>query len=168
MIWTVDPASNVYAHRALISEPRSLPYESVGYGAAGTIFQVRSTLDGLMEFGSVIRVLADGTVDGAPTGLPYVPESLYLDVDADGNATPGADAALEADLRGGWELMTGYTGQYGYRGPVMHASEFIGGGMADYILSTPGLYVSFIVDVEPLEDGDSEPAGWAVATLPDA
>src|SRR5262245_35140668 len=39
-----------------------------------------------------------------------------------------------------WEALTGYTGQYGYRGPVMHASEFVGGRLERDIRATPGVY----------------------------
>jgi len=59
--------------------------------------------------------------------------------------------------------LTGYTGQYGYHGAVMHASEYIGGGLADDILSTPGTYVVVVVNVEDDEaDEFAEPAGWAI------
>ena len=58
---------------------------------------------------------------------------------------------------------TGYTGQYSYNGPVMHASETLSGGLADDILATPGVYVVCAVEVWPDED-DREPfpAGWIV------
>jgi hypothetical protein len=49
------------------------------------------------------------------------------------------DDELDSDR---WELLDGYSGQYGYSGPVMHPSEFIGGGMARDILATPGTYVA--------------------------
>lgn len=58
-----------------------------------------------------------------------------------------------------WELMDGYSGQSGYSGPIMHQSEFVGGGLEIDILGTPGLYVT-VVDY-PLDD--TEPEGWAVA-----
>lgn len=94
----------------------------------------RDNLNSVMEFDHVIRVHADGTVTDA---AEYAPELC--------------DGALPADSP--WSLMTGYTGQYGYRGPIMHPSEFIGGGMADDILSTPGLYVALI-------NYTSDPADW--------
>lgn len=59
----------------------------------------------------------------------------------------------------GWSLLNGYSGQYSYAGPVMHASEFIGGVMARDILSEPGIYVAV---VNYASDG-GEPDGWAVA-----
>jgi hypothetical protein len=102
-----------------------------------------------MEFDHVVRVLADGSVADEP-GV-WAPE-VYAD---------GVDVTVPA----GWELLTGYSGQYGYSGPVMHPSEFIGGGMARDILASPGVYVAVVVgDL----DGDEEPAGWAVARLCDS
>jgi len=44
----------------------------------------------------------------------------------------------------------------------MHSSEFIGGGLEDYILAHPGLYVNLINT--PADD--SEPTEWAVAYRP--
>lgn len=102
----------------------------------------RDNLNQLMEFDHVIRVHEDGTVMEEPN--TYAPE-LH-------------DGELEGN---GWTLLDGYSGQYGYSGPIMHDSEYIGGGMADDILSTPGVYVA-LVDY-PLDD--SEPEGWAVARL---
>jgi len=66
-----------------------------------------------------------------------------------------------------WSFVDGFSGQYGYRGPIMHVSEYLGGGMADHVLETPGIYV--VVVVEVLDDPDwdytnenPEPAGWAL------
>lgn len=53
---------------------------------------------------------------------------------------------------GPWEPMTGYTGQYGYNGPHMHPSEYVGGALARDILDTPGLYVCVVVDYGPCAD----------------
>lgn len=101
----------------------------------------RDTLNDVMQFDHVIRVRDDGTVENVAD--VYAPE-LY-------------DGEL---LSEDWTLLTGYTGQYGYRGPIMHNSEFIGGRLADDILSTPGVYVALVN--EP-SDGDEDPEGWAVA-----
>lgn len=68
-----------------------------------------------------------------------------------------------------WECVTvGYTGQYGYNGPVMHASEFIGGALADDIVIRPGYYVVCEVSAYPdgYVDGDDvveyDTAGWTI------
>jgi len=97
------------------------------------------TLNAVMDFDHVIQVHEDGTVTDGPSEV-YAPD-LYAETVSDG-----------------WELMNGYSGQYGYSGPVMHPSEFIGGRMADDILTTPGVYVAVIADGDE-EDSD----GWAVA-----
>jgi hypothetical protein len=129
------------------------------------------TLNSLMEFDSPIRSHGDGTItEYLPT--VYAPE-CYIDVDSDGSITDEMESAwIEGLRREGWELMRGYTGQYSYNGPIMHPSEFIGGGLARHILETPGVYVAVAVEVDcgyveefcTEESGCScEPAGWAIA-----
>lgn len=107
-----------------------------------------SSLDSQMGFDHVVEVHADGSVTDAQ-GV-YAP-SVY---DWETNTgLPEMDGS-------GWSFFSdGYTGQYGYSGPVMHASEFIGGRLEKDILAEPGLYV--VVSVEDMNDGD-EPFGWAV------
>ncbi len=85
------------------------------------------------------------TLDGQ-----YVPESLPDDVDA--------RELADIVAHDGWELVNGYSGQHGYRGPVMHASEYIGGRLAAHILATPGDYA--VATVYDLDTG--EPSGWVV------
>ena len=60
-----------------------------------------------------------------------------------------------------WELLDGYSGQDRYSGPIMHASEYVGGRMERDILATPGVYVAL---VDYCLD-DSDPEGWAVARM---
>jgi hypothetical protein len=98
-------------------------------------------LNDVMEFDHVIQVHGDGTITDAPDNI-WAP-SMY-----DGETD---------DER--WTLMTGYTGQYSYSGPVMHDSEYIGGKMEQDIRSTPGFYVALAntyLDSDKLE-------GWGVA-----
>ena len=106
-------------------------------------------LERIAEFGHVFTVTETGTVVHGPAGV-YAPEYY--------------DGTTSAELqRAGWEAMSGYTGQYGYNGPHMHASEYLGGRLARDILETPGVYVVVVVDVLPDDsDPDPEPAGWAV------
>jgi len=99
-------------------------------------------LSAIMDFDHVIMVKSDGTVTDDTPNAPYAPELYNEGIGGTGYAS--------------WELMTGYTGQYGYHGPMMHASEYIGGRMARDILSTPGYYVSVYTP-----DGES----WAVARI---
>ena len=117
------------------------------------------TLSDVMDFGHVIRVTETGEVEDVDG--EYAPE-LYVDVDADGQEYPGTDTRLhESAERQGWELLTGCTGQHCYNGPVMHSSEYIGGRMAEDILSEPGVYVAVVVEIDDPDVEDA--AGWAVA-----
>jgi hypothetical protein len=107
----------------------------------------KDTLSDVMEFDHVVEVHPDGTVTDGPADM-YAP-SLH-------------DGELD-DAR--WSMLNGYSGQYGYSGPVMHPSEFIGGGLAADILSTPGFYVSVVAYCDPVDDeGDEgdDVDGWAV------
>lgn len=104
-----------------------------------------TTFNDLMEFDCVIRVTPDGKAERA--------DDIY------------APSLLDGELEGtGWTLMDGYSGQQGYSGPLMHQSEFVGGGMERDILATPGLYVTL---VNYLFD-EEEPTEWAVAFRPDS
>lgn len=109
----------------------------------------RDNLNALMEIDHVIMVDPSGRVT-EPRDV-YAPE-VYSD-----EGTEYVDRP--------WELLTGYTSQYGYRGPVMHPSEYVGGKLADHILSTPGYYVALVVYALDSDDEDTtdEPIGWAVA-----
>ena len=104
--------------------------------------------DALADY-AVIYSHGDGTVSDV-TGV-YAPEYDTED---------GTDPADPAP----WEMLRGYTGQWGYDGPVMHASEHIGGALARDILATPGTYT--VVYVSDLADLDAGPYGWAVAHIP--
>lgn len=102
-----------------------------------------ATLTDIMDFDHVVRVYPDGTVIGQP-GV-YAPSLFDDDLDSDD-----------------WTLLDGFSGQQGYSGPLMHQSEYVGGGLETYIRSHPGLYVSLVNT--PADD--SEPTEWAVAYCP--
>lgn len=147
-----------------------------------------TTLNDLMEFDHVVFVDEYGHVHShnvlsgpsggvSPSTHLYAPD-LYNDLNGDpvprddgGWDAPERDVkadsrALQALARSaGWDgLLEGYTGQYGYNGPVMHESEFIGGGIERYILANPGWYVAVVVNA-PDDDGtySGGVAGWAIA-----
>lgn len=63
-----------------------------------------------------------------------------------------------------WDLVShGMTGQYGYNGPVLHASENFSRGMAERLAELVEDYSAFAtVVIEDVEDPESEPAGWAI------
>lgn len=106
-------------------------------------------LNAIMEFDHVIQIIEDEglmEIDGV-----WAPD-VHSYEDDNGQRRVTVDS--------GWTLMTGYSGQYGYSGPVMHPSEFIGGAMARDILAEPGIYVAVVVsDLDDEENDD----GWAVA-----
>lgn len=102
-------------------------------------------LNAVMEFDHVIRVHEDGSITDEPN--TWAPE-LH-------------DGELSAREGDSWTLLNGYSGQSGYAGPIMHASEYIGGGMERDIRETPGVYVALV----DYPSDDSEPEGWAVARL---
>lgn len=109
-----------------------------------------------MDFDHVIEVLPDGTIIDRPD--VYAPE-LY--------GVSGGTETIE-----GWTLLTGYSGQDRYSGPIMHNSEQIAGGIARDVLGTPGVYVALVCLWEPEDDDDPEDGpvleGWAIARKVDA
>src|SRR5699024_5519557 len=60
----------------------------------------------------------------------------------------GEDGAVEGPFLegGGWEPVTGFSGQWQYRGPIMHASEQLQGGIAKAVLENPGVYCVVVVE----------------------
>lgn len=115
----------------------------------------REGLSNAMDFDHCVTVHDDGTVTDA-VGV-WAP--TLMDEELDSNK---------------WEFFTtGYSSQYGYSGPIMHNSEFIGGRLADDILSTPGTYVSVVAywtgEDETDDDENDEPIveGWAIVRLSD-
>ena len=72
-----------------------------------------------------------------------------------------------------WEMLTGYSGQESYSGPVMHNSEYVGGQLERDILADPGTYVVVAAywTPEDIKDGaeghewDYEIEGWAICKL---
>ena len=102
-----------------------------------------------LDFDTVFR-LADGEL--IEVNDQYAP-SVYND--------PADDVYLD-DSR--WACFTGFTGQYGYNGAVMHSSELVGTGIAqhiaDYAAECDDCLFSLVV-VNDLEDDDV--IGWAIA-----
>lgn len=101
------------------------------------------TLSERMDFDHVIQVNPDGWIT-EPKGV-YGPELIDDEI-----------ATSE------WTLLDGFSGQQGYSGPMMHASEQIGGGLERHILANPGQYVALV----NYTTDDEEPESWAVAFRP--
>lgn len=119
-------------------------------------------LDNLVDFDIPFEI-RDGQFVGRVSDRFRGPDEVFFDSDKQGQAN-------DLDLCGNtdWEPLTGYSGQYGYRGACMHSSEFIGGGLARDILNNDGTYCLVAVyswDTEsvPSENGyGAEPDSWAV------
>jgi hypothetical protein len=95
-------------------------------------------LQRIADFDHIFAVLPGGDVLNVYAGLDL---GLYL------NAPSHAPDAYEPDKYAttldGWQLpLSGLTGQYGYNGPWLHASEQIPGGVAEAVLSKPGYWVA--------------------------
>lgn len=119
-------------------------------------------LNDLMEFGHIVLSDGNGNVTDDYTDTMYGPEMAYVYLDADGQMV---DNTVEMGGYGDWELLTGFTGQYGYSGPIMHDSEYIGGRLETHIRENAGYYVAVIVDglTEDVTADENVPVGWALA-----
>lgn len=121
----------------------------------------RKALEKIMEMDHVIQVHENGDVTDDVAGV-WAPE-VYDNTGED----DAEDIVVSGD---GWTLESGWTGQYSYHGPVMHDSEFVGGALAEHILSTPGYWVAVVVTGScECGTGDDDECdgvtdvGWAVA-----
>jgi hypothetical protein len=97
-------------------------------------------LDARMEMDHVVLISPGGHISDGPADV-YAPELFSSDADDDEYRSQ-AEAA-------GWTLESGWTGQHGYSGVIMHASEFIGGRLAEHVLCTPGLWVVTAATCDP-------------------
>lgn len=110
----------------------------------------RDGLNAAMEIDHPVRVHADGSVTSAEDGI-YAP-TVYADGNGIGldfiDGRPfGHRERSDGLQRIEWDMMTGYTGQYGCAGSAhMHDSEFIGGRMERDILANPGVYVATVLN----------------------
>lgn len=100
-----------------------------------------------IEFDTVFTVTDDGCVIDGPAGV-YAPNLM--------------DEALDSES---WEFWsTGYSGQDSYRGPIMHNSEYLGGGMARDLLAQPGTYALVVAYWSP--DDPEIPEDFPVRPVP--
>lgn len=96
-------------------------------------------LDDVMEFDHIIKVNPDGSVT-EPIETVCAPECIWEGFGDGQHIEPGT----------GWTLL--------------HASEYIGGSMAEYILANPGYYVAVVCDRGGAHRGTLD--SWAVAFRP--
>lgn len=77
---------------------------------------------------------------------------------------PNGDIVIDQE---GWEALTGFTGQQGYGGAVMHPSERIGvhiaRHMSDLSQDEP---LTFVVCMVESDDPNEEPVGWCILHRP--
>lgn len=119
------------------------------------------SLNEQMSFGHVVSSDGDGNVTDVSGMLAN--EVVYLALDVDGQSH---DDDFQ-DLYAGWTALPGFTGQYAYRGPVMHPSEYIGGRLETFIRENAGFYVAVVVDgLEPDENDEHPSIGWAILYRP--
>jgi len=114
-----------------------------------TLKDIRSAFDtaekalAQFDFDHPFRVTEDGTIADDVTGI-YAPD------------------VLDETVEGPWEPVTGYSGQDRYSGPVMHNSEYLGGGMLRDMLAEPGIYVQVLCYWSEEDDSEEGPEieGW--------
>jgi hypothetical protein len=93
-----------------------------------TTIATPENLDDLVEFDVPFRIDEHHGLTTDPS--VHGPDTVEIDATTDITVSDPS-----------WEALSGFTGQYDYRGAVMHPSEYLGGGLARRILATPGLYV---------------------------
>ena len=141
------------------------------------------TLNSAVEFDSPFTI--GHTDDAGLTTIEradgvYAPEvTLYVDKDGNGVGEETIDGTPWKESKR-WEAVNGYSGQHGYSGPVMHASELLGGTMARDVLADKGttyviVSVECLPDWEVDQDDDDDvllemttldnPAGWMLLKL---
>jgi hypothetical protein len=138
----------------------------------------RDSLNALMDFDHPIEILGQVVNYTASDAFPPTFAAREGDTSIRANRAPELrEGELNpADMAYGWKLHTGASGQQGYSGPIMHDSEYIGGGLADHILaSAPGTrwcaLINYVdtpnemcsIDCDPEAGCDHDIAGWAVA-----
>lgn len=123
-----------YTHDlADLRRPRTLTYVEDPDGMG-------QELDRLMELDCraiLVTINRDGrvTVETDRPDAPPAPD-LHALADDEGQHTADTDPDLHRQARAqGWELETGWTGQYSYHGPCMHPSEYVGGALAQHVLT---------------------------------
>jgi hypothetical protein len=138
-------------------------YDDDAMASAATGLETYQVISALHDFGKPLNEIMefDHVIEVKPNGLIVDVNGIYAPDLRNGELETSADE---------WDLMDGYSGQSGYSGPIMHNSEFIGGGMERKIRETPGIYVALVCDWDPDEDmGQSEDddtaEGWAVARM---
>lgn len=95
------------------------------------------------------------------TDWHYVPDVMHDDAQ---DVLINERTREDARALTGWDVLTGHTGQYGYRGAVMHPSETADDDTLRAWVREAGGDIFAIVEVrdENGEYPDGDPIGWAV------
>lgn len=110
------------------------------------------------EFNATYLMTDNGNVfEWNNDGLPEATHDEQDDVLLDGYQSWN-------DPEAEWRGLSGFTGQYGYHGPVMHPSELWGEWAMNALASQAqgGAVVFGITEVIDPDDEDSDPVGWIV------
>lgn len=122
------------------------------------------------DFGTVFRATADGFTATDDDDVWESGLTIITDPDESLDDSMILEALHGAGLQN-WEPVKGWTGQHGYRGPVMHPSEVFRGSMAADVwhdAEPTSRYVMVYVDTLEYDGtdavGDPQPAGWMLLT----
>ena len=124
--------------------------------------KVAASLNDLMDFDHPVVSDGNGNVTDAPSNI-YAPE-VSVDLDDEGQMTSLDPSDIY--VSDPWMLLSGFSGQDRYPGPIMHPSEFVGGGLETYIRENPGVYATVVVTGIGGPEEDDDAVGWAVAYIP--
>lgn len=127
----------------------------------------RETLNDLVEFDVPFRIIPsnEGPLLIGSNAIGIIPDCVTL---MQGSLQLLID--FDHPDHSSWEPISGFSGQYSYSGPVMHPSEFLGGGMADYVLDVETSTVYVVMEVFAEDDEGvafDDPAGWILLRLRD-
>lgn len=128
----------------------------------------------MMEFSNAMLDVVAANVSALDFDHPFTitvfDEKVWRIDHPEGVYAPNVDHSESHDIdidEPGWEAFTGFTGQFGYNGACLHASEGVSRRIAEELVrlavDEPQTYVMVVVSAGVIEDGDSdEPAGWAI------
>lgn len=121
-----------------------------------------SRVENPLEFETVYRIDRFGKVT-QDHGHVYVPT-----VEHDNTHDVLIDGAPD-DHRSRWHALVDHSGQHNYHGAVMHPSEYWGDWATEDLAEkseNAEREVLFVLTEVRTDDGDDEPAGWAVIYRP--
>ena len=120
------------------------------------------SLNTLTDFNQPFRVKPFEPIDNtAELFFPDISIPEYIELYRENE---DEDWQIDENAIRGWKTFSdGASSQYGYDGPILHDSEFLGGGLAKKIINTPGTYVlvEALYEDPEAEDGYDR-SGWTI------